>query len=172
MKIIICLIFFLMASCLSTKPQNTKQVNVTSLDKILPKELYLEHRIPGCDSALAYMEHYVSPGPLTTSVLPELVVEPFISFENNYLQLENSNFPYPNSYFRFYISPKCFLNLDAQRVYDVFVQPEFHQKLKEIEQAAGDGYFTLGTYSIGHFGFQIQNGKVVRAGYPVTLKNR
>ncbi len=161
---IICLTWFFMLGCVTSKKDVKTQPRITVIpqddDLQLPDELYLENRLHGCDSALLYMEHFVTPGILSVSVLPELKAEPLIAFENSNLCTR----PYSSSsYFRFYIAPECFLNLDAQKVYDTFVLPEFHQRLKDIEREAGKQGFAIGISSIGSFGFRILEGKVIVA---------
>ena len=153
-----------MLGCVTSKKDVKTQPRITVIpqddDLQLPDELYLENRLHGCDSALLYMEHFVTPGILSISVFPELEARPLIAFENPNLSIR------PNSdskYYRFYIAPECFINLDAQRVYDIFVLPEFHQRLKDVEQEAGKYGFAIGISSIGSFGFRILEGKVIVA---------
>lgn len=160
-----------MLGCVTSKKDVKTQPRITVIpqDDDLPKELYLENRLHGCDSALLYMEHFVTPGILSVSVFPELKAVPLIAFENSNL----CSCPYSSSsYFRFYIAPECFLNLDAQKVYDTFVLPEFHQRLKDVEMEAGKQGFSIGISSIGSFGFRILEGKVIVASSLKTLDSR
>jgi len=157
-----------MTACVTSRKEYV-YIQPTSFDVDLPKELYLEKRLSGCDSAIAYMDHFVTPGVLSTAVLPELDVKPFVAFENLHGIISHNQSQSP--YFRFYIAPECFVNLEAQKIYDIFVLPKYHQRLKEVEREAGKHGYNIGINTIGSFGFQILEGKVVSAVYFPTLKD-
>ena len=122
----------------------------------LPKELYLENRM-SCDSAIAFMEHVISPGELLTpdsKMYSNIIASFHIPYEYEKLPNKKSAKRCYNRrvpYCQFYLAPKCFVNMDAQKVYDIFIKPEYHDRLKQIEQEAGEYGYGLNMQDVIYF---------------------
>jgi len=183
MRIYIYLLCLMLSSCSFWQKHSRPEPPVTPSrvekeDKahVLPKELYLENRM-SCDSAIAYMDHVISPGELPypdAKTYFQITVTPYIPFENwknlGLPRFTNCRSHYGVSAHRFYLAPKCFINHSAQKVYDVFVKPEYHNRLIEIEQEAGKNGYVLFMRDFG-FSFSIRDRKVIGVNYLVCDRN-
>jgi len=170
MKLLSCIVCALLTGCSFLVKETGRYRHGSKVDmalqRKLPEELYLENRM-GCERAIAFMDSIVIPGKLSSDslILNKVTAHPFIPYENNkkFLLPPGVMDCYPRrvSCFRFYFAPKCFVNLDAQKIYNIFVKPEYHKMLNKFDKDSGaNGYFI--SFAAFGFGFQIKGGKVAR----------
>jgi len=173
-KVSVFSMFLLFAGC--TVFRNTPEdIPLDQLFKIerteLPKEFYLENRM-GCDNAIVYMDHFVIPGGIPDrdfEFYNDVIVMPSIPYENEHILVSprmKNCYPLRVTALRFYLAPECFVNMDAQKVYDIFVKPKYHKQLKEIDYRVADNGYNLYLHDFG-VGFKIRHNKVISVGYGV-----
>lgn len=165
-----CLILGTLVGCLRKPTMNQHVGTLTNKpaakelnSNLIPESLFLENRVENCDSAIVFMRAIISPGGLKELPYHGYRIKgESLDFLNKVRETESAQFA---NNIRFYISTDCLVGQDIQTVLDIFILPEFHQRIwTDIILLEQEPNATI-LFIFGSFTIIVENRTIKKAGF-------